>query len=97
MLRHIVMIRIKENLDKVDVSKEMKNKLEALEDSIESLLKIEVGINVSTKQSAFDVVLTADFVNEENLDKYRVHPEHVLVLDYLKIVMDKAVVVDYFI
>ena len=97
MLRHIVMIRIKENLDKVDVSKELKNKLEALEDSIESLLRIEVGINISTKPSAFDVVLTADFATEEDLDKYRIHTDHVVVLDYLREVMEKVVVVDYFI
>jgi hypothetical protein len=28
---------------------------------------------------------------------YRVHPEHVVVLDYLKEVMEKAAVVDYII
>ncbi len=43
--------------------------LEALDDSIESLLRIEVGINISTKPSAYDVVLTADFDNEINRDK----------------------------
>lgn len=78
---------------------EVVNKLKAmlinLEDSIETLLKMEVGLNISTKASAFDIVLTADFNDEDGLHYYRVHPDHMIVLDYLKVVMEKAAVVDY--
>ena len=97
MIRHIVMIKIKETEDNHVVSKELKRILINLESSVPSLIKIEVGINISTKASAFDVVLTADFNDISVLDEYRVHPEHVKVLDYLKIVMEKAAVVDYII
>ena len=89
------MIKIKDNLEKTVTSNKINKMLVGLEDSIESLLSIEVGINISTKPSAYDIVLTADFNNEKGLDEYRVHPEHVKVLDYLKVVMEKAVVVDY--
>jgi len=91
------MIKIKEGVDIQSVSGKLRIMLNALEDSIPSLLKMEVGTNVSTKKSAFDVVLTANFEDEHGLDLYRVHPEHVKVLDYLKIVMEKAAVVDYII
>lgn len=97
MLRHIVMIKLKDHVDASVVSKEIKVMLDDLGQSIGSLLKIEAGINVSTKASAHDVVLTADFEDVTGLDEYRVHPEHVKVLDYLKEVMEKAAVVDYFI
>ena len=89
------MIKIKGNLEKPVISDKINKMLVGLEDSIASLLSIEVGINISTKPSAYDVVLTADFNDEKGLDEYRVHPEHVKVLDYLKVVMEKVVVVDY--
>jgi|FLOH01.1.fsa_nt_gi hypothetical protein len=96
MLRHIVMIKLKSDLDKMQVSEKIRFMLEDLEKSIDELLKMEVGFNISTKASAFDIVLTADFKDEDGLNVYRVHPDHVGVLDYLKEVMEKAVVVDYF-
>ncbi|MFK5854657.1 MAG: Dabb family protein [Bacteroidota bacterium] len=96
MLRHIVMIKIKKKQDNQVVTEKLRIMLQGLEQSIKWLCKIEVGINISTKASAYDVVLTADFDDVAGLDEYRVHPEHVKVLDYLKIVMDKATVVDYY-
>jgi hypothetical protein len=89
------MIKLNKNVDNKVVAAKLKVMLEQLQLTINSLIKIEVGINFSIKSSAYDVVLTADFNNEQGLDEYRVHPEHVKVLDYLKIVMDKATVVDY--
>ncbi len=95
MIRHIVMIKLNDSAEKQTVTIELKKMLQQLELSVESLNRIEVGINISTKKTAYDVVLTADFNDVAGLDEYRVHPEHVKVLDYLKIVMDKATVVDY--
>jgi len=89
------MIKINDRSEKQEVSHELKLMLERLQETVKSLIKIEVGVNISTKASAFDIVLTADFNDVDGLDEYRVHPEHVKVLDFLKIVMDKAVVVDY--
>lgn len=97
MLRHIVMIKFKEEFQNESTSDELQKMLEDLQVSIEELNRIEVGRNVSTKPSAFDIVLTADFDDVEALNVYRDHPEHVKVLNYLKIVMEKAQVVDYFI
>ena len=95
MLRHIVMIKYKDEVDLSEVSKILKSMLINLKNSIDALIDIEVGMNISTRPSAYDIVLTADFKDEKGLDLYRIHPEHVKVLDYLKIVMDSAVVVDY--
>ncbi len=95
MLRHIVMIKLNNESNTVEVINKLKTMLNSLEKSIDSLHRMEVGINISKKPSAFDLVLTADFEDENGLDEYRVHPSHVLVLNYLKIVMEKAAVVDY--
>lgn len=95
MLRHIVLIKFKDGVDSRSVAIKFKKMLEELENSIVSLIRIEVGINISTKPSAHDIVLTADFNDIDGLDNYRIHPEHVKVLEYLKTVMDKVAVVDY--
>ncbi len=91
------MIKLRKDVDALVVSNEIKLMIENLECLIDRLLKVEVGINISTKASAHDVVLTADFEDETGLDEYRIHPEHIKVLDYLKSVMEKTAVVDYLI
>lgn len=95
MLRHIVMITFREREKLESTAATTKQLLIDLEDSIEPLLKMEVGLNFSTRATAYDLVLIADFNNEKDLDFYRVHAEHIKVLDYLKTVVDKTTVVDY--
>jgi hypothetical protein len=58
---------------------------------------MEVGLNINTKPSAFDLVLTADFDDEKGLNIYRAHPDHVKILDFMKDTVEKTAVVDYFI
>jgi len=95
MLRHIVMVQFKDRTTKDLEAIKLKKMLEDLTDEIPSLYTMEVGLNINTKPSAFDLVLTADFENETGLNAYRVHPKHVKVLDYLKVVVEKTAVVDY--
>lgn len=69
--------------------------LEGLEASIPEIKYWEVGRNFCDKAAAFDVVLSSGFDNEQDLDTYRVHPEHVKVLDYIREVVEDIRVVDY--
>ncbi len=89
------MIKLKDTKDKQQNTVKLKNHLESLTKSIHGLLKMEVGINISDKPSAYDLVLTSEFKTPDDLNKYRVHPEHVKVLDFLKEVVEKVAVVDY--
>lgn len=95
MLRHIVMMNFSDRESLEITSSKTKLMLEELETSIESLLNMEVGLNFSTRPTAFDLVLIADFDNEDGLNFYRDHPEHIKVLNYLKTVIEKTAVVDY--
>jgi len=95
MLRHIVMLKFKNQDSLPVVSEKTKQMLVSLESTIETLKNMEVGINISTKPAAFDLVLTADFDNEEGLNYYRTHPEHVKVLNFLKETVEKSAAVDY--
>jgi len=40
-------------------------------------------------------VLISEFDSREGLDNYRAHPDHVLVLDFLKEIMENTAVVEY--
>jgi len=90
------MIKFNERENLEENSKYLKKLLMDLENSIDSLNKMQVGINFSTRPSAHDIVLIADFDNEAGLDEYRIHPEHVKVLDFLKEKGVQSTVVDYF-
>lgn len=97
MLRHIVMINFFDKEELGVVSSKTKQMLLNLENSIEPLMKMEVGLNFSTKPSAFHLVLVADFKDEQGLNIYRDHPEHIKLLAYLKTVVEKTAVTDYYI
>ena len=97
MLRHIVMVKFSDRVTVAETSEKVKQMLLALENSVDSLKRMEVGLNINTLPSAFDAVLTADFDDEAGLNAYRTHPEHVKVLGFLKETMEKSAVVDYWI
>ncbi len=97
MLKHIVMIKFNANQDVEKLSGEFKQLLEALLSSVEPLKAIEVGRNISTKPSAYHLVLTAVFDDEAGLDAYRSHPDHVKILHRIKETVEKMAAVDYFI
>ena len=78
------------------LSVEFKKKLLDLVDKIPELKSMEVGLNINTKPSAFDLVLIAGLDDEDGLNAYRVHPAHVKVLDFMKDIVEKTAVVDYF-
>jgi hypothetical protein len=98
MIKHIVMIRLKEAgspEEKLENGRRLKTSIEGLLGKIPELLSMEVGKNLSTKASAYDLVLTSTFDSLETLDTYRVHPEHQKVLELLYEVMESTAVVDY--
>jgi len=98
MIKHIVMIRLKEVGSpeaKLENARKLKAAIEGLLGKVPELLSMEVGMNLSTKASAYDLVLTSTFDNMETLEIYRVHPEHQKVVELLYEVMESTAVVDY--
>ncbi|MCF8234009.1 MAG: Dabb family protein [Bacteroidales bacterium] len=98
MVKHIVMIKLKEfdtAEEKQHQAKNFKQKLEDLVGKVPELLDMEVGLNFNPKPASYDLVLISEFESREGLDNYRVHPDHVKVLDVLKQIMEKTAVVDY--
>jgi hypothetical protein len=82
MINHVVLFKLKDYSDdeKPQLIAEMKSLLEGLKGKIEELKYIEVGVNYELNAKSFDVALISHFETFEDLDKYRVHPEHKKVL-----------------
>ncbi len=97
MLKHIVMIKFNAGEDVEQLSQEFIQKLQALESSVSSLKSMETGKNISTKPSAYHLVLTAVFEDEEGLNAYRTHPDHVKILERMKETVEAVAAVDYWI
>lgn len=98
MIKHIVMIKLKSFPKEEDKDKnalKLKIDLENLKKIIKEINFFEVGINFSPSASAYDIVIISEFKNNDDLDKYRTNPEHQKVLDFLRSISSKTIVVDY--
>ncbi len=98
MVVHIVMWKLKQNAEGTNREENaliMKEKLESLNGKINSIKKIEVGININKSDTAYDVVLNTEFDNIEDLNEYQKHPEHLKVGEFVGKVSEKRAVVDY--
>jgi Stress responsive A/B Barrel Domain len=98
MVKHIVMLRLKEyenKTQKLENALALKKALEGLKIHIDEIRSIEVGLNFNEKPNAFDLVMTATFDSEVDLEIYRMHPEHKKVTVFLKLVTDESAVVDF--
>ncbi len=73
MLRHIVMWTLKDE-NKSASAQTIKEKLEALQGQVPGLVNVEVGIDLGSIESNYDVVLISDFDNEEALSAYQNTP-----------------------
>lgn len=98
MIKHIVMFRLKDEAEgntKEENARRIKDILDALPDKIQQIKLYEVGINFADSPSAADLVLISGFMSKEQLDEYRVHPEHKKALDFILKVIEESRVVDY--
>lgn len=98
MIKHVVMFKLKDYVDgmnKPSIALKVKEILEALKKEIHEIHKIEVGINESSHERAYDCVLYSEFKSYEGLEKYKIHPKHVEAGEFLLRVKDEVAVVDY--
>jgi hypothetical protein len=98
MVKHIVMWKLKESAcgnTKEENAKIIKEKLESLKDKIPGILKIEVGIDFSKTENSGDIVLYSEFNTKEDLENYKVHPDHVAVASFVVEAVSERRVVDY--
>jgi len=95
MIKHIVMLRFKPGHDKQDNMNTFRDLILELPNHIPVIRKLELGINYSKSHNASDQVLVTHFDTVEDLELYRLHPQHLTVLGYLKKVVSEVRVVDF--
>lgn len=95
MIKHIVMWRIAETLDKKQAADRIKDLLESMRGKIPGLLTIEVGINFAEEPSAADIVLYTELQDAAALQTYQSHPVHEAVKPLIKEMTQERRVADY--
>lgn len=98
MVKHIVIWKLKdqaEGNDKATNARLVKEKLEALQEQIPGLLKIEVGIDFSGTESSGDIVLYSELESKEALENYQNHPLHKAVGAFIREVQCGRQMIDY--
>ncbi len=98
MIKHVVMFKLKDYVDgmnKTSIALKLKEILEGLKHDIHEIQKIEVGLNESSHEKAYDCILYSEFKSFDALEKYKTHPKHVEAGEFLVKVKQDVAVVDY--
>ncbi|MFA5233284.1 MAG: Dabb family protein [Sulfurimonas sp.] len=94
MIVHIVIFKFRDE-NKSSNIQEVTKRLNALVELITELKLIEVGVNFTDSERAFDLSLYSTFQTKEDLAAYAIHPEHLKVVELIKSVTLESKVVDY--
>ncbi|MBT3228268.1 MAG: Dabb family protein [Candidatus Marinimicrobia bacterium] len=94
MIKHIVAWDFI-GTDKQHNVERLKTLLEELPELIPEIVSYEVGINIKDSENAKDMILLSSFQDEAGLQSYAEHPEHQRVVQELRKVSSKTVVVDF--
>jgi len=93
MITHVVMFRL---IDRTPESVgRAADVLRGLSGKVPTLRSLEVGTDVVRNDRSWDIVLIAAFDSLEDLEAYRVHPDHQAVVRYMNSVRDSVASVDY--
>jgi len=93
MVKHIVFLKLEDNSE--ENKKIFQEKIMSMQGKIDVLKHIEVGINFSKEERAFDLALITDFESKEDLQSYAVNPVHVEIIKFLRAAKCISKVVDY--
>ena len=94
MIVHLVMFKFKEENKENNIVK-VKELLEELENKIDVIKSLEVGINFDIAPRAMDLSINLTFQTIEDLNSYVIHEEHQKVVTVIKEVTEYSKVVDY--
>lgn len=91
MITHIVLWKLKQREDVPAVRKE----LESLSDRVPGIQRLVVGIPENPGGPMADISLYTEFKTWNDLEAYKVHPEHQKVVEFLKSRVADRQVSDY--
>lgn len=98
MIKHIVMWKFKdfaEGASKEENILKVKTMLEELPSKIDFIREMHVEINVNTKEGMYDAVLISAFDCLDDVNSYRIHPEHKKISAFVSLIREGRASVDY--
>jgi hypothetical protein len=98
MINHVVLFKLKKydsESQKQNVICSIEDALLGLKDLITEMKYIEVGVNYELATKSYDICLITHFENLEQLDSYRIHPEHLKVVELIGQHAVERAVVDF--
>lgn len=93
MVKHIVFFKLPDNSEANKQA--VRDRIMSMQGKLDFVKHLEVGINFSPEERAFDVALVSDFETKEDLQTYATHPIHVEVVNFIKSLNAVSKVVDY--
>ena len=93
MVKHIVFFKLPDNSEANKQA--VKDRIMNMQGKLDFVKHLEVGLNFSPEERAFDVALISDFETKEDLQTYATHPIHVEVVNFIKSLNAVTKVVDY--
>jgi hypothetical protein len=98
MIKHIIMWRLYDHAEgfrKAENAQRMKQQLEELKRQVPQIRYLEVGINISDSQDAYDIVMYSEFESQHDLKTYQDHAAHLAFKEFVDGIRSKKRVVDY--
>lgn len=97
MISHVVLFKLKSFSaeEKKEKLVEFKKRLLELEDIIEEIKYTEVGTNHELEGKSFDLCLITHFSSINDLEAYKIHPEHLKLVEFANQIIDERTFVDY--
>ena len=93
MIRHIVLIKIKEEF-KAEIPQLVKN-FYTMKGKVEGLLDLEAGADILGSERSYDLALICTFADRASFDAYQTHPAHMPVKKRMHEVREGSVACDF--
>lgn len=94
MLKHVVFMKFKPTATEEDIL-DLEKALGALPEAIPEIKGYEFGRDIVKSERSYDLALVSTFESLETMKRYQVHPDHVLVLEKVKKLVESILVVDF--
>jgi hypothetical protein len=98
MITHLVffnMLPEAEGASGTDNARKLVDQLNELPGKIPEIVELEAGLDFSQSPASFEVGLLTKFRTKEDLEIYRVHPDHQKVVSFVQKTTSDRAVVDY--
>ncbi len=97
MVKHVIIWTFKPEFSqeqKAEYANKIKKELEALKELVDGAVEIKVVTDILDSSSG-DIMLDSSFADEQALNNYQTHPEHLKAAGFVKSVVSDRRCIDY--